>query len=393
MTSNQETLYTTNFILLCISHVLFAMSFTMILPELPQHLSNLGGAEYKGLIISLFTITAGLSRPFSGKLTDTIGRIPVMVIGTLFCVLSSFLYPFMTTVFGFLALRFLHGFSTGFKPTASTAYVADIVPAHRRGEAMGIMGVTFNIGAAAGPVLGGWMALSHGVNTMFYWSSFFAFSSIFILLKLEETLKNKQPFSMKLLRLKKDEVIDKSAISPALVVVFVYFSFGAFLTITPDQSTHLGIENKGMFFTYFTIFSILSRLFAGKASDKLGRVKVIKFAIICIIVALVFLAFVESQFMFYIGGSMLGFSTGVAAPAVFAWVIDRCKEENRGKALATVYIALEIGIGTGAYLSAWIFNNQAENFFWVWSFNALVTFGALLYLWIWSYKNKTRAVA
>ncbi len=50
----------------------------MLIPELPSYLSNLGGSEYKGLIIALFTLTAGLSRPFSGKLTDTIGRKPVL---------------------------------------------------------------------------------------------------------------------------------------------------------------------------------------------------------------------------------------------------------------------------------------------------------------------------
>jgi MFS family permease len=53
----------------------------MIIPELPAYLSSLGGAEYKGFIIGLFTITAGLSRPVSGKLADKIGRIPVMVFG------------------------------------------------------------------------------------------------------------------------------------------------------------------------------------------------------------------------------------------------------------------------------------------------------------------------
>ena len=96
----------------------------MMIPELPAFLTSMGGEDYKGLIISLFTLSAGLSRPISGKLTDTIGRIPVMVIGTLVCVVCSLLYPLLTTVAGFLLLRFIHGFSTGFKPTATTAFAA-----------------------------------------------------------------------------------------------------------------------------------------------------------------------------------------------------------------------------------------------------------------------------
>ena len=79
-----QKLYTPQFILLCFSYFFFAASFTMIIPELPAYLTSLGGEDYKGLIIGLFTLTAGISRPFSGKLTDTIGRVPVMIIGTLF---------------------------------------------------------------------------------------------------------------------------------------------------------------------------------------------------------------------------------------------------------------------------------------------------------------------
>jgi MFS family permease len=109
-----RTLYTLQFGLLCVSNFLFSASFQMLIPELPDHLTALGGAEYKGYIIALFTLTAGLSRPFSGKLTDTIGRVPVMVFGSLVCVIASAFYPFVTTVLGFLFLRFSHGFSTGF---------------------------------------------------------------------------------------------------------------------------------------------------------------------------------------------------------------------------------------------------------------------------------------
>ena len=57
----------------------------MLIPELPDYLTSLGGEEYKGLIISLFTLTAGFSRPFSGRLTDRIGRVPVMAFGSLVC--------------------------------------------------------------------------------------------------------------------------------------------------------------------------------------------------------------------------------------------------------------------------------------------------------------------
>jgi predicted MFS family arabinose efflux permease len=53
---------------------------------------------------------------------------------------------------------------------------------------------------------------------------------------------------------------------------------------------------------------------------------------------------------------------------MFAWAIDRADPKYLGRVLATVYIALEAGIGFGALLSAQVYQNNVENFtlsFWV----------------------------
>ncbi|HEY1055736.1 MAG TPA: MFS transporter, partial [Emticicia sp.] len=85
MEQQSNSIFSLQYWLLCISSLVFFASFNMLIPELPDYLSKLGGAESKGLIISLFTLTAGLSRPFSGRLTDRIGRVPVMAFGSLVC--------------------------------------------------------------------------------------------------------------------------------------------------------------------------------------------------------------------------------------------------------------------------------------------------------------------
>ena len=76
-----------------------------MIPELPDYLTSLGGSEYKGYIIWLFTLSAAISRPFSGRLADTIGRIPVMVFGAGVCFILGFIYPAVGTIFGFLQLQ------------------------------------------------------------------------------------------------------------------------------------------------------------------------------------------------------------------------------------------------------------------------------------------------
>jgi len=252
----------------------------MIIPELPNYLTSLGGGDYKGLIISIFTLTAGLSRPFSGKLTDTIGRIPVMIFGSVICFLAGILYPILTSLAGFFLLRFFHGLSTGFKPTGTAAYVADIVSSHHRGEAMGVLGVFLSLGMAAGPVAGSYIAEVYSLDIMFYLSGVIGLLSVAILIGMKETVPNKVPFRWGLLKISRADVYEPRVLPPSIVMMLNAFSFGVILTIIPDFSDYLGINNKGQFFTYFTLASLLIRLLAGKISDKYGRVIVLKVATI-----------------------------------------------------------------------------------------------------------------
>lgn len=354
----------------------------MIIPELPAYLSSIGGEDYKGYIIALFTLSAGLSRPFSGKLADKVGRIPVMVVGVVVCVAVSLLYPIMTTVSGFLFLRFLHGFSTGFTPTGSSAYLADIIPFQKRGEAMGIQSLAGSLGMAAGPALGGYVASIWGVVPLFYLSAFISLFSILILYRLKETLPEKEKLRLDHLKLGQYEIMEKRVLAPAVVLIFSVFSFGAVLTIIPDYSEYLHIQNKGLFFAVFTVASLAIRVLAGRASDKYGRIPVLKLATLMMVVGMLVVAYANSKWMFLMGAVFYGFSVGMNNPTITAWTIDLSLDKFRGRALATMYIALEAGIGLGAIFSGWIFANRAENFGLVFIVGAITAGIAFLLLWV-----------
>ncbi|MBW3466532.1 MFS transporter [Arthrospiribacter ruber] len=369
-----------NFFVLCLSSFLFFASFNMIIPELPAYLTSLGGEDYKGLIISLFTLTAGLSRPFSGKLADKIGRIPVMVVGAAICFLVSLLYPIITSVAGFLFLRFVHGFSTGFTPTGTSAYVADIVPFNRRGEAMGIQSLFGSLGMAAGPALGGYIASIWGIEPLFYTSAGFSILSILVIFRLKETVSQKEPMRMGLFKLNRHEIIEKRVLVPSLVLLLTVFSFGTVLTIIPDYSDYLGIKNKGLFFAVFTLSSLGIRIIAGKTSDRYGRIPVMKVATLSMAISMVLIAFAQTKMMLLFGGVIFGASVGMNSPTISAWTIDLSLDAFRGRALATMYIALEAGIGIGALVSGYVFANKAENFPLVFSIAACTSVLAFIYL-------------
>ena len=388
MQQQSASIYTLQFGLVCLSSFLFSASFNMLIPELPAYLTGLGGAEYKGLIIALFTLTAAISRPFSGKLTDTIGRVPVMAVGSLVCFVCGFLYPILTSISGFLFLRLIHGFSTGFKPTATAAYVADLVPAGKWGEAMGVHGVCFSTGLAIGPAIGSAITNNFSINILFYCSSLFALLSIVILANMKETLANKQRFKAGHLKIKKQDIIEWQVLPAALIVLWSYISYGVILTVISDWSKHLGTSNKGLFFMVFTLSSLLIRFVAGKVSDRYGRTLILKISLALLLISLLWIALANSSLMLMCASAVYGVASGMLSPSVTAWTIDLSKPGQRGKAVATMYIFMEVGIGFGALLAGSMFISDVSTIPHIFYICAGITLVAMLYLWL-IYKPKT----
>ena len=382
--------YNLQFWLLCLSSFLFFASFNMIIPELPSYLTKLGGGEYKGLIISLFTLTAMISRPFSGKLTDRIGRIPVMVFGAGVSFIIALLYPVTTSIVGFFILRLLHGFSTGFKPTGTVAYIADIVPDNRRGEAMGLSGVFGSIGMAAGPAIGGELVLRFSTDVMFYVSSGMAIMSVLILIGMKETLAKPQKFRWEFMQIHRNEIIDLKAIPPMVFLLFTVVSYGVVLTIIPDLTESLGFQNKGIFFSVFVAASIAVRVVAGRISDRFGREPVLVASSILIMTSMFMIGLATDQLMFFAGAVVFGIGSGINSPTVFAWTADLSDIRNRGKGMATMFIGLEAGIFAGAFISGWIYGNNLNNISMTFYFAAWMAGLALILLLGYMYHLRRR---
>lgn len=383
MVAAKPSLYTLPFFLLCLSNFLFSASFSMIIPELPDYLASLGGKEYIGYTIALFTLAAGFSRPFSGKLTDHIGRIPIMAFGSLVCFICGGLYPMLHTVQGFLFLRFIHGMSTGTKPTATAAYVADVIPEDRRGEAQGSLGIFTATGMSIGPAIGSFLAAHYGLDQMFYISSIFALASIVILSRMKETLPKamKSRFSFSLFRIGWKDVFEPKVVPVFWVMLFVSFSAGAMITLIPDTSKLVGWTNKGLYFTIYTIFSILIRFFFSKASDQYGRIPVLIFGCFMLSLSMFLLVFSANSYLLIVSAIIYGMAWGVNTPTLAAWTNDLGDKNHMGRAMATMYIALEAGIGIGAYVSGEIYQGVASQIPIPFLLAALLSLLAFILLW------------
>ncbi|APD07193.1 putative MFS-type transporter [Flavobacteriaceae bacterium UJ101] len=392
----QNFLKNKQFWLLSISSLFFFMSFNMMLPELPDFLKSIGGYDINiGYIIASFTIVAMISRPLSGKLTDAIGRMPVMIFGAFVAFVASIFYPIWTTVLGFFILRSIHGMSTGFKPTATAAYLADIVPQNRRGEAMGILGVLGSTGMASGPVLGSFIKEHWGFSPMFITSGIISLLSVLIFFGMKETLpkEKRQKISWKLLKITKNDFFEPSVLLPSVILLFNVASYGVVVTLIPDFADSLGISNKGVFFSYVLIASMLVRIFAGKLSDRYGRIIVVQIGMILLILAMITIGSSTSSYILYTGGFLYGIARGIYAPASYAWVTDLSTTENRGRSFSTMYILFELGITLGAILSGFYYDHDLKNIPYSFYGVAFTTFCALLFLSIYSFKkNNTNTI-
>jgi len=371
------------FWLMNISALFFFMSFNMILPELPDYLKFIGGKDINpGYIIAFFTLFAMLSRPISGKLTDTIGRIPVMVFGAAVACVSTSLYPVWTSIFGFFFLRCFHGMSTGFKPIATAAYLSDIVPYNQRGEAMGIMGTLISLGMAGGPVLGSFILENWGFTPMFIVSGIISLLSVIIFGRMKETLpkENRKKISLKLLKIKKTDFFEPRVLFPSFIFLCNVACYGIIVTLVPDFQESLNIENKGIFFFYMLIASILVRIFAGKISDRYGRIIVVKWGMILLVISMIMIGRSTTAIFLYFSAFVYGIARGIYAPTIYAWVSDLSSFKNRGRAFSTMYILFELGITLGALISGFYYNHKIENIPRAFYGAAFTTFLALILL-------------
>jgi MFS family permease len=134
------------------------MGFGIVMPILPFYAEALHAPAWQvTLMFSAFSIGNVIAEPLWGRLSDRIGRRPILI-GTIFASGLGFLaLAFAPTIGLALAARLLGGLTTGNLSTIQ-GYIADITPAPKRAGRIGLLGAAFALGFVAGPALGGLLA-------------------------------------------------------------------------------------------------------------------------------------------------------------------------------------------------------------------------------------------
>jgi MFS family permease len=355
--------YSRNFWIVCFAMFFFMTGFNLIMPELNNFITNLGGENKKGLIILLFSISAAISRPFSGKIADIVGRKWVMYAGIICSFVICLCYSFVESITFFLVLRFLHGFSAGFAPTGATALLTDVIPDKSRGNAMGIWGTFISLGIGVGQSLGSWIYQSFGFDTLFMSAAFITCISFIMVSVATETLTNREKISVKHLRITWKDVFEPNVLPAAFVMYLTAICSGVIFVLTPDISGMLHIENKGFFFAFYVISTIVIRLLTSSVSDRIGRPQTLIIGVSILILSMILIATVHSTNAYIFSAIVFGFATGISSPTLFAWTADLSHKDRRGVGAGTLFLALEFGIISGSIITLFVYDNTPEGIY------------------------------
>ena len=146
--------------LIVLLSVIFLMiaGFGLVIPLLPFFAKAFNAPAWQiTLLFSAFSLGQFISEPFWGKLSDRIGRRPVMIVTITAVALSYAALAFAPNILWAFAIRFATGIFAG-NISVLQAAMADISPPDKRAQRMGIMGAAFSAGFITGPAIGGLLA-------------------------------------------------------------------------------------------------------------------------------------------------------------------------------------------------------------------------------------------
>jgi MFS family permease len=124
-------------------------------------------ASLIGVIFGVQTAVALLARPLVGRLSDRVGRKPLILGGLVWCGITISALPLIPSASLLILLAALWGLGLSTISSVGTAYITDLAKSHQYGAAHGTFGTIFDLGEAMGPLVAGVLVSHAGFPTMF----------------------------------------------------------------------------------------------------------------------------------------------------------------------------------------------------------------------------------
>ncbi len=344
-----EKLWNRNYIAVCAANFLLFFAFYLLLPMLPLYLRDTFSADKQliGIILSGYTITALMIRPFGGFIVDSFPRKQVLLI-CYFLFFAFFAgYIVAGTILLFAIIRGLHGFAFGAVTVANSTMAIDVLPSSRRNEGIGYYGVSNNLAMAIGPSISMYL-YDHHIDANVIFTISLVAAAIGLLCNAsvkapqKELSREKQPISL-------DRFILTNATPECLMVIFFSFAYGILSTyLAIYGKDEIGIEGgSGLFFTILAIGLISARIISAQWVKRGQLTLNIGVGMIVTVIGFALFTFWRDIIGFYLSAAVLGIGYGAMCPSFQAVFVNLAHNNRRGTANSTYLTSWDLGLGIG----------------------------------------------
>jgi EmrB/QacA subfamily drug resistance transporter len=168
---------------------LFALDQTVVGTALPVIVTDLKGNDLYTWTVTIYLLTATISGPIYGKLSDLFGRRPIFIFAVGLFVVSSVLAAFSQEMWQLILFRGLQGLGGGAVFPVALAVVADLYTPAERGKYLGLFGAMFGLATLVGPAIGGLLTDNLSWNWIFLVNVPIGLISLFVLWRLLPPIK------------------------------------------------------------------------------------------------------------------------------------------------------------------------------------------------------------
>ena len=336
--------------LIFLTVVLDLIGFGIILPVLPLFAREATGNNEVmiGILMASYSAMQFLFVPVLGRLSDRVGRKPVLlasVLGSCFSYLlmAYALHPSVHSLPLLFLSRILDGIS-GANLAAAQAYVADVTTPENRSKGMGMIGAAFGIGFIIGPMMGGLLTHHFGASSPALAAAALAMANAFgIWRALPESLKEKGSaagarFAPQNLFA---EVARRREIAlPVLVFFLAQFAaavsqvaFPLFMS-DPDLAWRLDERSIGYLFAYIgVVVAVIQGGLIGRLVKRLGETRVAWTGIAVLAASYFLFPYVATRPGLYAILAAMAFGQGATIPALNGLVSRRSGAGEQGSVL------------------------------------------------------------
>lgn len=376
----QDRLWNRNYCRVMTANFALFFAFYLLTPLLPLYLVERFDAtkDVVGVVLSGYTLTALLARPFSGFLVDTFPRKRVLMI--CFALFFVFFGGYLgaSSLLLFTIVRTLHGAPFGALTVANSTMAIDVLPSSRRNEGIGYYGLSNNLAMAIAPTMAIYLyKLTDNFELLFWLALIIAGLGMAAVSPLPSSPKGdghkssgsqdaKPGVSKGLIRFDRFFLLRGWLL--AVNMIFFGLCFGVISNYLAIYSRDvMGITGgTGTWFLLVSVGLMASRLQGAKALRE-GKL-VMNAAEGAIISSVAYLLFVLSpnDVGYYGSALLLGLGNGHLWPAFQNMIISMAHHNERGTANSTLLISWDVGIGLGVLAGGFVSEHFSyEAAFWM----------------------------